>query len=224
MVSMSFVDPNQFIISRKRKKYRFALFANSPICFELGEWQKRPVDVVEIGAGTGIFSVELAKKSPEKVFLALDVKADRLQKGARLAEELGLDNIFFVRARADQLNDLVEDESLSDIWVTFADPFPKRRSAGRRLTHPNFLARYRQALKPDSRLLVKHDNHEFFCWSLEQLVQDRWQVDELAFDLHDSELSDDYKIKTTYEQRWTDEGRVIGMVVAKKLSKSKKGA
>lgn len=68
---MSFVDPNQFIITRKRKKYKFALFHNSPLCFEFDEWMKREVDCLEIGAGTGLFSVELALRHPEKRFWQL---------------------------------------------------------------------------------------------------------------------------------------------------------
>lgn len=214
---MSQVDPNQFVITRKRKKYRFALFANSPLCFEVGEWTRRHIDVLEIGAGTGLFSVELATRYPDKVFLALDVKGDRLQKGAKRAEELGLSNIYFIRARADQLAELISQNSLSQIWITFPDPFPKKRSAGRRLTHPTFLRIYRHILKPQGSLLLKHDNRDFFCWSLEQLVSQRWQLEELSFDLHDSSLSDDYKILTTYEQRWIDEGADINFVKSTKI-------
>lgn len=209
---MQKIDPNQFIITRKRKKYRFALFKNSEICFEFDEWNQRPIDVVEIGAGTGLFSVELAQKSPGKIFLAVDVKADRLQKGARRAEELGLKNIFFVRARADQLAEIIENNSLQQVWLTFPDPFPKKRSSGRRLTHPSFLKIYHQALKSGGQLFLKHDNQDFFCWSLEQLVAQNWQIQELSFDLHESNLSDDYKIMTTYEQRWVGEGAKINFV------------
>ena len=204
---MSFVDPNQFVITRKRKKYKFALFHNSPLCFEFDEWQPRAVDVVEIGAGTGLFSVELAARHPEQMFVALDVKGDRLQKGAREAELRGLDNVFFVRARADQLTELFGPASLRRIWVTFPDPFPRKHSAGRRLTHPHFLEQYRELLRQDGDFLLKHDNADFFCWSLEQLVAAGWQLKELSFDLHESDLADEYKIQTTYEQRWLDEGR-----------------
>ena len=56
---MTLLDPKDFIITRKRKKYKFAKFANSPLCFELDEWKKTSIDVVEVGAGTGLFSVEL---------------------------------------------------------------------------------------------------------------------------------------------------------------------
>lgn len=251
---MTHVDPEQFIVTRKRKKYKFAQFANAANCFEFDEWQqssqgqalrldkpasvasgqaRRTVDVVEIGAGTGLFCVELAARHPEVVFAAVDVKADRLQKGAYAALERGLDNICFIRARADQIDELFEPHSLSAIWLTFSDPFPKKRSAGRRMTHPTFLRKYANLLcktadlaqtaqdtisrptisRPGleitgaGRLLIKHDNPDFFQWTLEQLVAEGWSIDELSFDLHASDLSDDYKLLTTYEQRWLGEGR-----------------
>lgn len=211
---MSQLDPNDFVITRKRKKYKFAKFANAENCYEFDEWTKRPIDVLEIGAGTGLFSVELAARHPERTYLALDVKADRLQKGAYEALEHGLKNVYFLRARADQIAEIVDAGSLASIWLTFADPFPRERSAGRRMTHPNFLKIYRKVLRPDGELLIKHDNPEFFSWTLEQLVADGWQIDQLSFDLHESNLPDDYKIMTSYERRWLDEGRATSFVRA----------
>lgn len=210
-----YVNPDDFIITRKRKKYKFAVFHNSPLCFEFDEWDKSSaVDVVEIGAGNAHFLVELAARHPEQQFVALDVKADRLQSGARLADERSLTNIRFLRARADQIDQLFAPRSLRAIWLTFSDPFPRRRSAGRRMSHPTFLTKYSSVLSPSGTLLLKHDNRDFFCWSLEQLVQQRWHIDELTFDLHESGLADDYKVLTAYEQRWLDEGLVTNFVRA----------
>ena len=121
------LDPNDFIITRKRKKYRFALFHNSPLCFEFDECDKAwPVDVVEIGAGTGQFIAELAACHPEQNFVAIDVKGDRLQKGARQAEAQGLANVRFLRARADQIDELFAG-NLAAIWLTFSDPFTRAK-------------------------------------------------------------------------------------------------
>ncbi|MDO4684766.1 MAG: tRNA (guanosine(46)-N7)-methyltransferase TrmB [Candidatus Saccharibacteria bacterium] len=210
------INPDDYIITRKRKKYKFAKFANSPLCFEYDEYLAQsttPVDVLEIGAGTGLFSVALAKQYTELEFVALDVKGDRLQTGAYQAAELQLPNIRFVRARADQLPELFPAQ-VKAIWITFPDPFPRRRSAGRRLTHPNFLTLYQQLLQPGGALYLKHDNQSFFQWSLEQLVTQGWRIEELSFDLHESDLADEYKYKTTYETRWLKEGLVTHFVKA----------
>lgn len=214
------LNPDDFVIVRKRKKYKFAKFHNAENCFEFDEWrdfyqQRQPgVSRLEVGAGTGLFSVELAARYPDKLFAAIDVKADRLQKGAYIALERGLKNIYFIRARADQVGDLFALSTLANIWVTFPDPFPKKRAAGRRLMHPYFLRRYAQLLQPGGALLFKHDDRDFFCWSLEQLVAEKWQITELSFDLHESSLDDEYKIMTTYEQRWLNEGKAINFVRA----------
>ena len=204
---MSQLNPDDFIITRKRKKYKFALFSNSPLCFEHDEWDKdwHP-DVVELGAGTGFFGLELARRHPELKILAIDVKADRLQSGAKKASQLSIPNVRFLRTRADLLPEIFEPQSLAAIWLTFPDPFLKDRAEKHRLTNARFLDIYRRLLGADVSLYLKHDNAKFFNYSLEQLVENSWQLNELSFDLHDSNLSDDYKILTTYELRWLGEG------------------
>lgn len=217
---MATVNPSDFIITRKRKKYRFAKFANAENCFEYDEWlafmQQHTLQniTLEVGAGTGLFSLELARRYPENTYVALDVKGDRLQNGAYEAIEQSITNVYFVRARADQLAELFSESSLIAIWLTFPDPFPRKRSEGRRMTHPNFLAHYKKALLPKGALYLKHDNRDFFHWSLEQLVREEWRIDELSFDLHDSSLGDDYKVLTTYERRWLSEGLTTNFVKA----------
>lgn len=209
------LNPKDFIITRKRKRYKFALFHNSPLCFEAEAWQKTDtVDVLELGAGTGLFSARLAAQHPKKQFVAMDVKADRLQTGARQAEVEGLENIRFLRARGDLVEDYVVPHSLEAIWLTFPDPFAKERSAKHRLTHPSFLKRYQNLLKKDGTLYFKTDAQKLFLWSLERLVEEGWGVQELTFDLHASELAKEYKINTTYESRFVKENLAICFVRA----------
>ncbi len=208
------LDPKDFIITRKRKKYKFALFSNNSLCYEIEEWPKPPVDIVEMGAGTGYFSVALAESDAANQYVAIDVKADRLQSGAARAIAEDISNVRFLRARGDQLPELFTARSLQAIWVTFPDPFPKARSSGRRLTHPTFLAVYEGLLKKSGALYFKTDAINLFTWSLEQLVNEGWSIEELSFDLHESNLLDTYKIKTTYEARYMNEGIKINFVKA----------
>lgn len=209
------VDPSKSIITRKRKLYKFALFHNSPICFEHDEWNRDYTpDVLEMGAGTGLFSVALAQVSGELKHVAVDVKADRLQTGARAAVDNNLTNVTFLRARADQLDQLMSPNSFISIWVTFPDPYPKERSAKNRLLHPKFLALYERLLASEGALYFKTDATKLFEWSLEQLVHEGWTIEELSFDLHESSLPQIYKSKTTYEARYMAQGISIKFVKA----------
>lgn len=212
---MNELNPQDFIITRKRKKYRFALFYNNPLCFELDDWQTEFVPtIVEIGAGTGTFSVALAGRMPNERYLAVDVKADRLQTGAELANEQKLTNIRFLRARVEQLDQVAKPHSLGAIWITFPDPFSKDRSSKHRLTYPKSLELYRRLLKPGGRIHFKTDAVALFDWSLEQLADAGWKIRTLSFDLHRSNASDVAKITTSYEMRYIGEGKRICYVEA----------
>lgn len=212
---------DQFFITRKRKKWKFAHFAEWPNCFETRDikpehWAEyfknsKPL-VIEVGAGTADLSVGLSKLHQEQNFVALDVKADRLYTGAKVALQRDQENLAFVRAHANQLMEVFESKSVQEIWVTFPDPFPRKRQAKHRLTHAHFLGIYSQLLSDDGVLRLKTDNRPLFLWSLEQLVAEGWDIKELSFNLHESNLPFDYKITTFYERKFLDEGIDINYV------------
>jgi len=207
------MDTKGLFITRKRKKWKFAHFESWPNCFAMPEvspalWRDyfvrdQPL-TVEVGAGTADLSVGLAQRYDTRNFVALDVKSDRLYRGAKDALEHKLQHIAFVRAHANGLPGLFTPQSVQELWITFPDPFPRDRQAKHRLTHPHFLDIYRQLLAPEGVIRFKTDNRPLFLWSLEQIVQAGWQLQELSFDLHQSELPDDYKITTFYERRFME--------------------
>lgn len=168
--------------------------------------------VLEIAAGNAQFSLQLARETPAKNFLAVDIKSDRLYTSAKRALEEGVTNIAFLRMQLRDIDQVFADGSIDELWITFPDPHPKKRSAKHRLTHPTFLQQYRKILKDSGKLKFKTDNRELFLWSLEQFVSEKWQLQELTFDMHSSELPEEYKIKTYYETRYHGEGVPINYV------------
>ncbi|MDR1197287.1 MAG: tRNA (guanosine(46)-N7)-methyltransferase TrmB [Candidatus Nomurabacteria bacterium] len=204
-------DPN--VITRRRKKYKFAKFNELTNCFQLDEWrmpEQTGEVVVEIGAGTALFLVELARRCPAKFFIAVDIKSDRLYTGAKLATELGLDNIVFVRSEISHLTEIVPAGSAGEIWLTFSDPYPRKSDARHRLSAPRFLELYKNILRPATSVLhFKTDNQALFDWSVEQLSENGWEIGYLTRDLHRSDAPEEAKIMTTYEQRFMSEGLPI---------------
>ncbi len=207
-------------ITRKRKKWKFAHFDSWPNCYSLNLNQD-PKDVkknikkdlgkakhlvVELAAGNAQFSLELARRHPNTSFVAVDIKSDRLYTSAKQAISEGINNIVFLRMDIKRLGDVFGPKSVDEIWLTFPDPHPKKRSAKHRLSGISFLRQYRRILKKTGRLKFKTDNRQLFLWSLEQFVTEKLHFNELSFDLHESDLSDDYKIMTYYEQRYISQG------------------
>ena len=213
-------DPfTHLVISRKRKKYKFAHFESYPNCFSyargedpkgvtvaLKPWtdDTKPL-VLEIAAGNAQFSMALARLHPEYNFIAVDIKSDRLYTSAKQALSEAVTNITFVRMNMLELGTVFKPGTIDTIWLTFPDPFSRKRSIRRRLTHPQFLQIYSNLLIKKGQLKFKTDSKELFLWSLEQFVAEEWQMKELSFDLHESNLTDDYKIMTYYESRFVAE-------------------
>ena len=216
----------QLFITRKRKKWKFAHFDQWENCFQAnqitpGFWddyfpESLPL-VVEIGAGTADLSVGLARQDKAHNYVAIDVKSDRLYTGAKVALHEKLTNLTFVRAQLREMQEIFKPRSIDQIWVTFPDPFPRDRQAKHRLTHPIFLQKYSALLKPDGIVRFKTDNRELFLWSLEQLVAEGWQIHELSFDLHESDLPEGYKITTHFERKFLTNGVPINYVSASKI-------
>src|SRR5690242_10083436 len=54
---------------------------------------------LELGCGGGEYTVDLARRYPERNYIGIDIKGARLWKGARIAHDEGLKNIAFIRTR-----------------------------------------------------------------------------------------------------------------------------
>src|SRR5665811_346888 len=133
----------------KTPKYEeFDSFTNTYVFHEDSKRQKYfPNDnqlVLELGCGKAEPSMEFAKKYPDKNFIGVDVKADRLWRPAKSALEEGLQNIVLLKMHMRFLEKAFKENSVDEIWLTFSDPFPKDRQAKHRLTHPKFLSMYKK--------------------------------------------------------------------------------
>ncbi|MDA0890458.1 MAG: tRNA (guanosine(46)-N7)-methyltransferase TrmB, partial [Bacteroidetes bacterium] len=120
-----------------------------------GNWKKNffknenPL-VLELGCGMGEYSVGLAEKFPEKNFLGIDIKGARIWQGAAATVAKELKNVGFLRIRIDWIEKCFAKNEVDEIWLTFPDPQLKKRRGTKRLTHPNFLERYKNILNKNA--------------------------------------------------------------------------
>ncbi len=180
-----------------------------------GRWNEayfaQPQDLVlELACGKGDYTVNLAKQFPEKNFIGVDVKGNRLWTGAKTALDEGLSNVAFVRTRIEQLALFFGPEEISEIWITFPDPFPRKSRALKRLTSPRFLNIYREICRPGALIHLKTDAENLFDYTLEVLEEERIEPKEVIRDVHGMpDIPPELQILTYYEKMHLAAGKKI---------------
>ena len=159
--------------------------------------------VLELACGKGEYSVNLARLFPDKNFIGVDYKGNRIWRGAKTAIEDGIDNVAFLRIQIENLLDYFNDGEIDEIWITFPDPQPQDSREKKRLTFPAFLNRYKLVLKPGGHVNLKTDNDQLYAYTCEKVAELSLPVQKNTDHLYTSELVDEVlSIKTYYEKKY----------------------
>jgi tRNA (guanine-N7-)-methyltransferase len=211
------------------KLEKFAEFNTLKNCFTLffenisqgfplkGKWRSdyfnntHPL-IVELGCGKGEYTVGLGENNPEKNYIGVDIKGNRIWVGAKQAIEKNLLNVGFLRTRIDFIDHCFFENEVDEIWITFPDPQPQKPRARQRLTNKIFIDRYKKFLKPGGLLHLKTDSTGFYEYTLEVISENNYSIVWHTNDLYKNCPSDRQElinIKTHYEQLFTDRGEDI---------------
>ncbi|HWY10539.1 MAG TPA: tRNA (guanosine(46)-N7)-methyltransferase TrmB [Bacteroidia bacterium] len=211
------------------KQEKFVDFNSFPNCFTLyfenisaglllkGKWHKEyfknenPI-VLELGCGKGEYSVGLAKNNPDKNYIGVDIKGNRIWTGAKEALDTKLNNVAFLRTRIDFIEHCFAENEVSEIWITFPDPQPQKTRTRKRLTNMMFITRYQKFLKKEGLVHLKTDSTSFYEYTLGVIQENNstllFNTDDLYVNCPAGreELT---SIKTHYEKLFTDKGEKI---------------
>lgn len=169
-----------------------------------GNWKnqfgnRNPI-TLELACGKGEYTVGLASMHPERNFIGIDVKGNRIYVGAKKCLEKGITNAAFLRTQIDRITQYFEKNEVQEIWLTFPDPQLRRSRAKKRLTHPKFLRLYQQFLLPGGLIHLKTDSPVLYRFT--QMVVDLYDLDlvDHTNDVYDWKgITDELRIKTHYE-------------------------
>jgi len=182
-----------------------------------GKWNEvffrndKPV-ILEVGCGKGEYTTGLARVFPGANFIGIDIKGDRIWKGAKEALSEGLHNVAYLRIQAEHINIFFGENEISGIWLTFPDPQPRKARTKKRLTSPWFLERYRKLLKPGSPIQLKTDDAGLYAYTLEVIAENKHSLSYHTADLYNDPHLDSFPLKeiqTFYERKFLKEGKPI---------------
>jgi tRNA (guanine-N7-)-methyltransferase len=203
--------------SPKNKLAKFAEFDAFDNTFDYthetrGRWKdifgnQNPI-IVEFACGKGEYCLGLAKLNPHFNYIGIDIKGNRLWKGAKTALEHNLNNVKFLRIQIDNALKYFAPGEIHEAWITFPDPQPQKRY--KRLCSGRFLNIYREIMSPQSKLNIKTDSDLFYKTALEQVVLDNMTLEANIHDVYAlNPLPEFLNIQTFYERIWLKEGKKI---------------
>ncbi len=183
-----------------------------------GKWKElfgndNPINI-EIGMGKGRFIMDMARLNPDINFVGIEKFSSVLIRAIEKQNEEKLPNLYFIRMEAEYIENVFDKEEVDYIYLNFSDPWPKDRHAKRRLTSVQFMKRYENILSKDGGVTFKTDNRPLFDFSLEQVEEAGWILDNHTFDLHNSEYVEG-NVMTEYEQKFSEMGNPICRMVCR---------
>jgi tRNA (guanine-N7-)-methyltransferase len=168
-----------------------------------GQWKtffknEHPI-VLELACGRGEYTVSLSKLFPDKNFIGVDIKGNRIYIGAKKCLEDNLTNAAFLRTQIAMLPQYFAKGEVSEIWITFPDPQLRTSKAKKRLTHPQFLRLYQQVLSADGHLHLKTDSPKLYQFTKRVIELYHLKLVEDCDDVYAGKPAPELQIKTHYE-------------------------
>jgi tRNA (guanine-N7-)-methyltransferase len=199
VIELTDYDPNT--ISVHRGRWCESVFGND-----------KPL-ILELACGKGDYTIALAERYPGINFIGVDIKGDRIWRGADEALQKGLLNARFLRIYIDHIVNYFDKEEVDEIWITFPDPYLGDKKVSKRLTSPVFLDRYRKILKRGGRVNLKTDSPELFEYTLKVIEEQKLVVISVIEDVHSDEHEvPNLDIITYYEKSHLEDNRIIRFV------------
>lgn len=172
--------------------------------------------VLELACGKGEYSIGLAMRFPEKNFIGIDIKGDRIARGSKRAIDNNLSNVAFLRTPINFLEEFFDENEVDEIWLIHPDPQPRDKEEKKRLTNVDFLTLFKKILKPNGDFFFKTDNSGLFEYSLGTLPEAGYTIVRQTTDLYESDLlAEHYDIVTHYERLFVEKGYKINYLAAK---------
>lgn len=159
---------------------------------------------MDMGCGRGKFTLELAKRYPNRLVIASDVMIGRLRRLDAKVEKRKLENVRLLRGESGQVAEFqMPLHAIDRLHLLCPDPWPKDKKKARRLVCTSFLCMLPRIIKPGGILHLSTDHDPYW---------EDWKriLEAIPFFVKAPEALDDIAdIKTDFELQWLAEGKQV---------------
>ncbi len=178
---------------------------------------------IELGCGKGSFIATLASENQDINYIAVDMVDAMLGLSKRNIEKaykeksIEPENIILTRHDIERILLFMSKEDVVDrIYINFCNPWPKPKHKKKRLTHTKQLLLYKEFLKEGGEIYFKTDDDGLFNDSLKYFEEAGYEVISKTYNLHEENIFEN-NIETEHEKMYSEEGKTIKALIAKKL-------
>ena len=162
---------------------------------------------IEIGAGTGMFALEYAKKNPENLLISIEKTSNKFRKFQKAYESDGSpSNLLPIHSHgvswvASHLN----DREVDAFYFLYPNPNPKKGDRNKRFHNMPFMEKVFRCLKSKGKIYMA-TNEGFFAEEAVEVMTKVWSCRLVSWD---KKKSGEIKPRTLFEKKYLERNQII---------------
>lgn len=183
-------------------KFKFPGFSDSEIF-----GNENPVNL-EYCSGNGSWIAKKANENHQVNWVACEIKFGRVRKIWSKIKNLKLPNLFAICGEGNGVTKrYFPSESISQVFINFPDPWPKKRHAKHRIIQAPFVEELNRILKPNGTVTFVTDDVDYSNWTIEFFMANNGFESCYPAPYYSNEQPE---YGTSYfDQLWREKGRLI---------------
>jgi len=164
------------LYGRSKGRGKNNAITNDAISLKVKKIDPLKFNIIDIGAGYGESTLAISQTNISNQVIACEKFIDGINKIAEKSFSYSLNNISIFHGNVHQLLDeYCSNNSISELWILFPDPWPKKRHFKRRLINVDFFYKLKFFLKKNAKIHIASDSKSYvsdILLSIHQIKKD----------------------------------------------------
>jgi len=163
----------------------------------------QPVNL-EYCSGNGAWIAAKARENPHQNWVAIERKFDRVRKIWSKIKNANLSNLIIISGEGLHATQAyIPENSISNVYINFPDPWPKTRHHKNRIVESSFIQEMHRIMNKEGLLVMVTDDDDYSHWMVDVLKKNP------GFSPQGLSTEWEGYGNSYFEQLWRDQGKTI---------------